>query len=233
MVFESMGCPGLYIASNAVLSSFSMGRPSSLIVDLGASRTSISAVCDGYELRKSKLSTLRGGDWMDGQLRHQIAKSGVTLTSFMPLQDTISSSLRELHLMDVVKDVKKWMCFVPSLASISNNRSEFMSGIQIPPYVLPDGTKISYFDEISSVPEALFSPTKSMLDCPLIASKDINYKLSLAQLVHQSLTHVDIDIRKDLCGNILLVGGGALIDGMQGRLAEELSPLIPPTYKVK
>lgn len=43
----------------------------------------------------------------------------------------------------------------------------------------------------------------------------------------------DIDIRRELLGNVIPVGGGSLIDGMAQRLSNELSTLAPSSIKVK
>jgi actin-like protein 6A len=111
-----------------------------------------------------------------------------------------------------------------------------MSNLQIPPYVLPDGTRINYFDELCTVPELLFlKPTenRSMLDMPSFAATDKHYKVSLPKLVYDSLSRCDIDVRKDLCSSILVVGGGSLIDGLGTRISEELSEALPANYKPK
>lgn len=54
---------------------------------------------------------------------------------------------------------------------------------------------------------------------------------ALHRLVHSSLGMVDVDIRPDLCRNILLCGGGSLIPGVADRLQTELSGLIPSSHK--
>lgn len=143
--FETLGAPGIYMSPNAVLSSFSVGKPSSVVVDFGSSKTHVSVVSDGYELRKSRTSTLRGGDWMDRQINHVISRSGVTLRPLFELNpktrfDT-TQSFRELHLGDTIRDIKRWMCFIPSQTALTF-RTEYMNNVHIPPYFLPDGSKV-------------------------------------------------------------------------------------------
>ena len=43
----------------------------------------------------------------------------------------------------------------------------------------------------------------------------------------------DVDIRKDLYGNIVLAGGVTLLPGIDTRLEKELSALAPASMKVK
>jgi actin-related protein len=52
MCFESFESPGCYIARDSMLATFSCGRPSSLVVDLGASGTRITPIVDGHALER-------------------------------------------------------------------------------------------------------------------------------------------------------------------------------------
>jgi hypothetical protein len=56
---------------------------------------------------------------------------------------------------------------------------------------------------------------------------------SLADLVYACVAHADPDVRKELLGNIQLVGGGALIQGLSNRLTYELNSIVPTHMKVR
>ena len=49
----------------------------------------------------------------------------------------------------------------------------------------------------------------------------------------QSIMTCDVDIRKDLCSNVVLSGGCAMFAGIGGRMAAELTSLAPSTMKIK
>jgi actin-like protein 6A len=55
---------------------------------------------------------------------------------------------------------------------------------------------------------------------------------SLADLVYACVAHADPDVRRELLGNIQLVGGGALVQGLSNRLTHELSAIVPSHMKV-
>ena len=57
------------------------------------------------------------------------------------IQNT-TTSFRQMHVNDVVRDVKKWMSFVPYKTVEATFRENFMAGLTLPPYELPDGTLI-------------------------------------------------------------------------------------------
>lgn len=52
MLFESVGVPALYMARSCIAASFSVGRPSSIVVDCGAQTTSICPVWEGFMLEQ-------------------------------------------------------------------------------------------------------------------------------------------------------------------------------------
>jgi actin-related protein len=54
----------------------------------------------------------------------------------------------------------------------------------------------------------------------------------LAGLVMQAVLKADVDARKELLGNIVVVGGGALTDGVVPRLQSDLAGILPNHIKV-
>ena len=43
----------------------------------------------------------------------------------------------------------------------------------------------------------------------------------------------DVDVRKDLYGNIVLSGGSTMFDGISDRLSKEITKLAPSSMKIK
>jgi len=50
---------------------------------------------------------------------------------------------------------------------------------------------------------------------------------------YNSIMKCDVDIRKDLYGNIVLSGGSTMFGGIADRLQKEVTALAPPTMKIK
>ena len=61
-----------------------------------------------------------------------------------------------MHIKDIVKDVKHWMSFIPYKPVEDVYRAGFMAGLTIPPYELPDGTKINNNEKICTAAERWF-----------------------------------------------------------------------------
>lgn len=58
MCFESLQAPAMHSMSSATLSGFSAGRPTCMVVEVGASGTTITPVIDGYTIKKALVRSL-------------------------------------------------------------------------------------------------------------------------------------------------------------------------------
>lgn len=104
-------------------------------------------------------------------------------------------SLSSTAEREIVRDVKEKLCYVAldyekELASaISSNSIE-------KEYVLPDGHCIQVGSERFRCPEALFNPS-------LIGREEGG----VTRLLYDTIMRCDIDVRRELYGNIVLSGG--------------------------
>jgi len=91
-------------------------------------------------------------------------------------------------------------------------------------YELPDGQVVQVNTPRFMGPEALFFPD-------LIKAGDETE--GLHKMVYTSINECDIDIRKDLYGNIILSGGTTLYPGLPDRLEKEVDNMAPAPGMVK
>jgi len=257
LCYESMNAPATYIAKNSVLASFGAGRPTSLVVDFGSSGTRITPVVDGFALENAIVETQRGGDWLDAQLLIAIKGAGYTVKPWF-LTDACPSlskgrkphqSFIDTHVNNVIRDAKTWMCFVPRENIADEAKEDFVTRLKMPPYELPDGTKVAITKDMCFLPETFIKgssaaaygaevsekiPLPSGFLPPHIQDSKVDRENdSLQMLIMDSLRKTDVDVRRNLLSNMLMVGGASVTDGLQLRLTNELGKLLPPNMKPK
>jgi len=89
-------------------------------------------------------------------------------------------------------------------------------------YELPDGQNITLANELFRAPEILFMPSIIGLEANPIHT-----------MLYTCIMRCDVDIRKDLYGNVVLAGGSSMLRGLPERMQHELSIVAPSTMKIR
>lgn len=79
-MFERYNIPAFYLAQDAMLASFSCGRPTAMVLDSGAHHTTAIPVVEGHVLTNSYLRTPFGGDYITRLCHKQIRLKGIEMT---------------------------------------------------------------------------------------------------------------------------------------------------------
>ena len=93
-------------------------------------------------------------------------------------------------------------------------------------YELPDGTNVELGNERFKIPEILIS-NNERLENGVIGFQGI------PQMVYDSVTKCEMDIRKELFNNIVLAGGNTLFNGFNDKLQTKLFDLTNQNQKIK
>jgi actin-related protein 4 len=75
IAIESWGTPAFYIGRQGVMAAFASGKATALIVDIGASNTSVTPVHDGIILKKSVQRSPLAGNFISSQIRNMLASN--------------------------------------------------------------------------------------------------------------------------------------------------------------
>lgn len=89
-------------------------------------------------------------------------------------------------------------------------------------YELPDGEVITIGAGRFKCPEVLFDPRIVGIESG-----------GVHEIVLKSIKNCDMDIRREMFGNVVLSGGTTVIPGLSDRLAKELNSLAPLGVRVK
>ena len=139
IMFETFNVPGLYISIQAVLSLYSAGKNTGLVLDSGDGVTHAVPIFEGYRLPHAIL-------------RLDIA--GRDLTEYMVnLLSETGNRFYTTAEKEIVKDIKEKSIYIPLNFEEEKEKVESFS------YELPDGNHIIVRDQRIRCPEVLFKPS--------------------------------------------------------------------------
>jgi len=208
IMFESFQVPGLYVAIQAILSLYSSGRTTGIVMDSGDGVTHVVPVFEGFSLPHSI---------------QRLDLAGRDLTAYMQriLKERIPIDFGSSSGREIVRDIKEQTCFVAADYAKEMDKAG-LSGDLEQAFELPDGKVITIASERFRCPEVLFQPSFIGKEAP-----------GIHQLVQDSIQNSDIDLRRDLYQNIVLSGGTTMFSGMDKRLENEITKLAPANVKVR
>jgi actin len=123
---------------------------------------------------------------------------------------------------EIVRDIKERLSYVAMDFEKELGVSRPESFELDKQYELPDGEVITVGGGRFKCPEVLFNPRMVGMESG-----------GVHEIVLKSIRRCDMDIRREMFGNVVLSGGTTVIPGLADRLAKELTSLAPPGVRVK
>ena len=254
VAMEEWGVPAFWLARSGVLAAFAAGKPSALVIDVGASGTSVTPVHDGLILRKGVTKSPLGANFISDQLRlifstsqpqipltpHYMVTSKTQVDAQSQAQATYRTfpsgfaptpsfrTFQEERLLTEFKEsvVQVW----PGPGRLSGSTSGGVSNEDLVkaqpgrPFEFPDGYNQLFSAERYRAAEGLFDAKAALMGDGVPA---VQVNQTIPALVQQALNAVDVDVRTHLLANTVITGGGSLTQGLVDRVNQELMAIYP------
>ncbi|XP_019446282.1 PREDICTED: actin-related protein 4-like [Lupinus angustifolius] len=246
LMFEKYQVPALFLARNAVLTSFASGRATSLVIDCGGGSTTVAPVLDGYVLHKGVTTSPIGGDFLTECLMKSLEGKGIRIRprySFKK-REIRPGNLQAINLdfpqttesykvysqRVIASDIKECVCRAPD----SPYDESAYANIPTTSYELPDGQIIEIGSDKFKIPDILFNPSLVQTIPGMESFAGIAPSIrGLPKMVIDSINKCDVDIRRELFSSILLAGGTASMQQLKERIEKDLLEESPQAARVK
>ena len=208
--FETYCVPALFVSPQAVLSLYASGETTGLVVDIGDGVSHSVPIVKGFAIQNAIMRMNLAGRDITEYLQILLMKAGYDL-----------HSSAEKEIIRVIKEEVCYVAFDPDAEEKLVKSIDSKEKMKVK-YKLPDGNIIELGPERFRAPEILMQPQ-------LIGEE---YQ-GLHQMVVNSITKTDTDLRRQLYEKIYLSGGTTLLPGIGDRLINEIKILKPSTTDLR
>ena len=249
IIMENWGCPAFWLSKTPVLAAFAAGKATALVIDVGGANTTVTAVHDGMVLKRSVTRSPIGGLWLSAQVRSlwESSEPRVDAVPTFLVENkkpvdagapadfklrqypfAVSPTFRAFEEERVITEFKESVVEVwkgPGKLATPGNL-DYVASQPGRVFEMPDGSNQMWREQRLRVAEGLFDEAAAL---PVAGDEWAarGKATTVLELVKTSLAAVDVDMRGNLLGNVVVTGSTSLLNGFNDRLNLELTNAYP------
>jgi actin-related protein len=206
---NTYGAKSLFVVEQATLALFGAGETTGLVLDIGDGVTHIAPIVEGYALPHAmRRLDLAGRDLTEYMARMLSEEAENIGRWFM--------TSAELEIAKYIKEQKGYVSYWPG-EDVDDFRAELEAyELKTPPdgdqfWTMPDEQVIKIGSQQFRVTEPLFKPH-------LVGVESVG----IPELMVESVSQCDVDVRKKLYGKMVFSGGSTLFKNLQDRIEKNI-----------
>jgi len=209
IMFETFNVPAMYVAIQAVLSLYASGRTTGIVMDSGDGVSHTVPIYEGYALPHAINRIDLAGRDLDQYMARMLSEESENLGRWF-------MTTAELEIAKYIKEQKGYVSYWPG-EDVDDFRAELEAyEAKTPPdgdqfWTMPDEQVIKIGSQQFRVTEPLFKPH-------LIGVESVG----IPELMVESVSQCDVDVRKKLYGKMVFSGGSTLFKNLQDRIEKNI-----------
>lgn len=213
MFFEELRVPVLGFGMQPIMSLVSTGLTTGFVVESGHGSTQMSAIYEGYILPKccSKVN-FWSGENLNSLIQNYLSRSRIFE---MDVQRDFSLVTTVKHKFANLENGDSSLENEEMRKKVSWNTMYRRNSAKVSLYEFPDGS-VADMSVVSKITSNMFFNNQAL------GFESEN----LPELIRLLISRAEIDLRRELMGNLVLNGGNAGIPGLKKRLLEDLSQMM-------
>ncbi|TFG11547.1 MAG: zinc-ribbon domain-containing protein, partial [Promethearchaeota archaeon] len=200
--YETHRVKSLIMVPTPILSIFSVGLTTGLVIESGDGMTWVCPIVNGQIIDQAVQKLTLAGTDVNQYLKNLLMREGINIES---------SAVDE-----IIRDIKEKNCYFSLDPSKKPNVNDSLT------VSLPDGTVVK-------IPNYIFSEAPEVLFQPQLLGYSID---NVSQAVITSLQGIDNHYWSDLLSHVVISGGNLSYSGFDERFSSELNNLLPELGKI-
>ncbi|KAI0186149.1 actin family [Xylaria flabelliformis] len=244
IAMENWGCPAFWMSRTPVCAAFAAGKASALVIDVGGANTSVTAIHDGMILKRSIQKSQVGGIWLSQQIRNMwdnndpkvnvvpyfMIENKTAVDAGAPAQAKLRKFPFEVTPSYRAYEEERLLTeFKESVVEVWRGPGRYLNPgneelVKSQPgrvFEMPDGANQMWREQRYRVSEGMWDENAAL------PNADGTKAQTIPEMIKACLSAVDVDLRPNLLGNVVVTGGTSLLNGFNDRLNNELMAMHP------